>query len=278
MDLVDYKEEVYAKLKTNIRNLLASIGYKNVDQIPIIPLSAFYGEGVTKPSERMRWYKGPVFTQALEELREPPKPTDKPLRIPIQDVYSITGVGTVPIGRVETGVLKTGDTVVFEPAGVKGEVKSIEMHHETIPQAEPGDNIGFNVRGVAKDQLRRGDVAGHPADPPTVAREFIAKIVVLTSPGDIEPGFTPTFHCHAAHVPGRITQILQKIDPKTGGVLDENPRSIRRGDVAVIRVAVLKPLVIEQATRIPQLSRFAIRHAGQTIAAGICTDVVPARS
>ncbi len=277
MDLVDYSADVYTKLRTEIKNLLSSIGYKNVDQIPIIPISAFYGEGVTKPSERMPWYKGPVFVQALEELKEPPKPVDKPLRIPIQDVYSITGVGTVPIGRVETGVLKVGDTVVFEPAGVKGDVKSIEMHHESIQQAEPGDNIGFNVRGVAKDQIRRGDVAGHPDNPPAVVREFTAKIVVLTSPGDIGPGFTPTFHCHAAHVPGRITQLMQKIDPKTGSVVEENPAAIRKGDAAVIRVAVLKPLVMERSSDIPQLSRFAIRHAGQTIAAGICVDIVPAK-
>jgi elongation factor 1-alpha len=170
-----------------------------------------------------------------------------------------------------------GDTVVFEPAGVRGEVKSIEMHHESIPRAEPGDNIGFNVRGVPREKLRRGDVVGHPENPPTVAREFTAKVVILTTPTDIAPGFTPLFHCHAAHTPGKITEIHQKIDPKTGGVVEEKPKSLRKGDAGVIQVSLLKPMVIERAAEVSELSRFAVRHGGQTIAAGICVDLVPAK-
>jgi len=278
MDLVDYQEQVYNKIRSDVKTLLGGIGYKNVEEFPFIPISAFHGEGVIKPSEKMSWYKGPVFIQALENLKEPEKPVDKPLRIPIQDVFSITGVGTVPIGRVETGVLKVGDSVIFQPPGAKGEVRSIEMHHEQQQRAVPGDNIGFNVRGVTKEQVKRGDVVGHATNPPTVAQEFTAKIVVLTSLTDITPGFTPTFHCHAAHVPGRVIEILQKIDPKTGGVVEENPKALRKGDAGVIRVALLKPMVIERANDIPQLSRFAIRHGGQTVSAGICVDIRTASS
>jgi elongation factor 1-alpha len=277
MDLVDYDQRVYEKLKREITTLLEGIGYRNVEKFPFIPVSAFHGEGVSKPSSEMTWYKGPTFDQSLEKLVEPEKPIEKPLRIPVQDVFSITGVGTVPIGRVETGVLKVGDTVVFEPAGVRGEVKSIEMHHESIPRAEPGDNIGFNVRGVPREKLRRGDVVGHPENPPTVAREFTAKVVILTTPTDIAPGFTPLFHCHAAHTPGKITEIHQKIDPKTGGVVEEKPKSLRKGDAGVIQVSLLKPMVIERAAEVSELSRFAVRHGGQTIAAGICVDLVPAK-
>jgi elongation factor 1-alpha len=277
MDLVDYDREVYEKLKRETSALLEGIGYRNVERFPFIPISAFHGEGVSKPSSRMTWYKGPTFDQSLEGLVEPEKPIEKPLRIPVQDVFSVTGVGTVPIGRVETGVLKVGDTVVFEPPGVRGEVKSIEMHHESIPRAEPGDNIGFNVRGIPREKLRRGDVAGHPEKPPTVAREFTAKVVILTTSTDIAPGFTPLFHCHAAHAPGRITEIFQKIDPKTGGVVEEKPGSLRKGDAGVIRVSLLKPTVIERAAEVSELSRFAVRHGGQTIAAGICIDLVPAK-
>ncbi len=128
------------------------------------------------------WYKGDTLMQALDNLAAPEKPVSLPLRIPIQDVYSITGVGTVPVGRVETGVMKKGENVIFEPAGASGEVKSIEMHHETFETAEPGDNIGFNVRGVGKNDIRRGDVAGHIDDAPAVAKEFDAQIVVLQHP------------------------------------------------------------------------------------------------
>jgi elongation factor 1-alpha len=225
----------------------------------------------------MKWYNGPTVLEALDHFEVPPKPIDKPLRIPIQDVYSITGVGTVPVGRVETGVLKVGDTVVFEPAGVKGEVKSIEMHHESIPKAEPGDNIGFNVRGVEKKALKRGDVVGHPDKPPTVVREFTARIAVLQHPTAIAAGYTPVFHVHTAQVACKISQIVNKLDPKTGAPVEQNPQFIKKGDMATIVVTPTKPMVIEKASEIPQLSRFAIRDMGMTIAAGVCVDVVPAK-
>jgi len=277
MDLVNFDQGAYEKLKKDLQDLLTSIGYRKASEFLYIPVSAFHGEGIAKPSPRMPWYKGPTFIEALETLREPPKPIDKPLRIPIQDVYSITGVGTVPIGRVETGLLKVGDRVVFEPSGVSGEVRSIEIHHQPVQQALPGDNIGFNVRGVSKDQIKRGDVAGHPENPPTVASSFVGKIVVLLSPPEMAPGFTPTFHCHSAHAPGRIVRILQKIDPRSGAVLEEGASSLRKGEAGLVEVQLLKPMVIEKASDIPHMSRFAVRHGGRTLAAGICVDVVRAK-
>ncbi len=277
MDLVDYKKEVYEKLKSEVMDMLRVVGYRNADKFPFVPVAAFYGENVTKPSSKMGWYSGPTILEALDTFTLPPKPIDKPLRIPVQDVYSITGVGTVPVGRVETGVLKVGDTVVFEPAGKSGEVKSIEMHHEPIPKAEPGDNIGFNVRGIAKTEIRRGDVAGLPNAPPTVASEFVARIAVLQHPTAIAAGYTPVFHVHTAQVACQITELINKLDPKTGSVIEEHPNFIKKGDMATIRVRPTKPLVIEKVSDIPQLARFAIRDMGMTIAAGVCIDVVKAK-
>jgi elongation factor 1-alpha len=277
MDLVDYKKEVYEKLRSEIMDMLRVVGYRNADKFPFVPVAAFYGENVTKPSEKMKWYSGPTALQALDTFVIPPKPIDKPLRIPIQDVYSITGVGTVPVGRVETGVLKVGDTLLFEPSGKTGEVKSIEMHHEPIPKAEPGDNIGFNVRGIAKNEIRRGEVAGLPSSPPTVVSEFVARIAVLQHPTAIAAGYTPVFHVHTAQVACQITEIINKLDPKTGSVLEEHPSFIKRGDMATIRVKPTKPLVIEKVSEIPQLARFAIRDMGMTIAAGVCIDLVKAK-
>jgi elongation factor 1-alpha len=277
MDLVDYKKEVYEKLRSEIMDMLRVVGYRNADKFPFVPVAAFYGENVTKPSEKMKWYSGPTALQALDTFVIPPKPIDKPLRVPIQDVYSITGVGTVPVGRVETGVLKVGDTLLFEPSGKTGEVKSIEMHHEPIPKAEPGDNIGFNVRGIAKNEIRRGEVAGLPSSPPTVVSEFVARIAVLQHPTAIAAGYTPVFHVHTAQVACQITEIINKLDPKTGSVLEEHPSFIKRGDMATIRVKPTKPLVIEKVSEIPQLARFAIRDMGMTIAAGVCIDLVKAK-
>ncbi|MDI3501941.1 MAG: elongation factor 1-alpha [Archaeoglobi archaeon] len=274
MDAVNYDEKRFNEVKEDVSKLLQMVGYKPAE-IPFIPISAYYGVNIVKLSDKTPWYKGPTVMEALDLLKEPEKPIDKPLRIPIQDVYSISGVGTVPVGRVETGVLRKGDKVVFEPAGVSGEVKSIEMHHEEIPEAYPGDNIGFNVRGVSKNDLRRGDVCGHPNNPPTVADEFTAQIVVLQHPTAITVGYTPVVHCHTAQVACRFIELQKKLDPRTGQVKEENPQFLKTGDAAIVKLKPTRPMVIEKVKEIPQLGRFAIRDMGQTIAAGMCIDIKP---
>jgi elongation factor 1-alpha len=277
MDLVGYKKDIYDKLKSEIIELLRGIGYRNVEKFVCVPISGFNGDNITKRSDKMAWYTGPIFEEALNTFVVPEKPVDKPLRLPVQDVYSITGIGTVPVGRIETGVMKTGETIIFEPAGKTAEVKSIEMHHETISEAMPGDNIGFNVRGLSKTDIRRGDVAGPTNNPPKVASEFTARIAVLQHPTAVAAGYTPVFHAHTAQVACTISEILQKLDPKTGQVIEEKPEFIKKGEMATIKVTPTKPMVIEKASEIPQLSRFAIRDMGMTIAAGVCVDLTPAK-
>ncbi len=277
MDLVGYKEDVFKKIKAEVTDLLKAVGYRNADKFTFVPVAAFHGDNVTKQSDKIKWYSGPTIFTAFDSFTVPEKPTGKPLRLPVQDVYSITGVGTVPVARVETGIVKVGDTLVFEPAGVSGEVKSIEMHHETIPQAEPGDNIGFNIRGIEKGAITRGDVAGHPKSPPTVVKEFTARIAVLQHPTALTAGYTPVFHAHTTQVACTISEITQKLDPKTGAVLQEKPEFIKKGDMATIKVIPTKPMVLEKASEFPQLSRFAVRDMGMTIAAGVCIDLVPAK-
>ncbi|KYH37892.1 MAG: translation elongation factor EF-1alpha [Candidatus Bathyarchaeota archaeon B24] len=269
---VDWSQKRFEECKEGVTRLLRTIGY-NVSKIPIVPVSAWTGDNIVKPSEKMPWYKGPTLLQALDTFEVPPKPVDKPLRIPIQDVYTITGVGTVPVGRVETGVLREGQTVVFMPSGVKGEVRSIETHHVRIKEAYPGDNIGFNVRGVSKTDIRRGDVAGSPDNPPTVAKEFIARIIVVYHPTAIAVGYTPVMHAHTAHVPCKFVEILRKVNPRTGETIEEHPSFLRTGDCAIVKLRPLKPVVLEQYSEIPQLGRFAIRDMGTTIAAGIVEEI-----
>jgi translation elongation factor 1A (EF-1A/EF-Tu) len=265
-----YSQKRFEEVKKQVEQLLASVGYKNV---LIIPISGYKGDNIMKKSPNMPWWNGPTLLEALNSLQVPPKPIDKPLRLPIQDVYSITGIGTVPVGRIETGVLKVGDQVVFEPSHKSGDVKSIEMHHEPLQQAEPGDNIGFNVRGISKTDIRRGDVAGHPTNPPTVAVSFTAQIVVLNHPSVIAPGYTPVFHAHTAQVACTITEILKTIDPRNGTTKEEHPSHIQTGDVAIVKVVPTKPMVIEKVSEFPPMARFAVRDMGQTVAAGQCIDV-----
>ncbi len=273
MDAVNFDKAKYDETVNNVKKLLSAIGYK-VDEMNFVPTSGYTGDNVVKKSENMPWYNGPTIVEVLDTFKEPAKPVDKPLRIPIQDVYSITGVGTVPVGRVETGKLKVGDKVLFVPSGKTGEVKSIEMHHEQIQEALPGDNIGFNVRGVGKNEIKRGDVACLPDSPAKPVKEFTAQIVVLNHPSVISKGYTPVFHIHTAQVACTITEILKKLDPKTGQVVAENPDYIKTGDAAIVKVKPTRPVVIEKNTDIPQLARFAIRDMGQTVAAGICIDTV----
>jgi len=272
MDRVDYEEKRFNEVKKDVSSLLKIIGYK-VDKIPFIPISAFYGENIVKKSEKMPWYNGPTLIDAINALEMPVLPVDLPLRLPVQDVYSISGVGTVPVGRVETGVMKKGDKVVFQPSNVTGEVKSIEMHHEEIPEALPGDNVGFNVRGVGKKDIRRGDVCGHPDNPPTVAEEFTAQVVILQHPTAITVGYTPVVHCHTAQVACTFVELQKKLDPKTGQVAEENPDFLKTGDAAIVKLKPTRPFVIEKSKDIPQMGRFAIRDMGMTIAAGVCLDV-----
>jgi elongation factor 1-alpha len=272
MDEVNYDKARYDTVKADLSTLLKMVGYKP-DDISFIPTSAFKGDNLAKPSENTKWYTGPTLLASLDTLKVPEKPVTLPLRIPVQDSYTISGIGTVPVGRVETGKMKPGDKIIFMPAKAVGEVKSIEMHHQEVKEAVPGDNIGWNVRGVEKKDIRRGDVCGHTDKPPAVAEEFTAQIVVLQHPSAIAAGYTPVIHCHTAQVAGMITAILKKLDPKTGQVAAENPDFIKAGDAAIVTIKPMKPLCIEKVKEIPQLGRFAIRDMGMTIAAGMVQDL-----
>ncbi|MEK6987270.1 MAG: translation elongation factor EF-1 subunit alpha [Candidatus Thermoplasmatota archaeon] len=268
----EFSEARYNELKTELTGLLRGVGYK-VDKVPFIPISSYKGENITKTSTKMSWYKGHALVTALNELSVPPKPTNLPLRLPVQDVYSITGAGTVPVGRVETGVLKAGMKIHFMPADKIGEVKSIEMHHEQIPAAVPGDNVGVNVRGVDKKDLRRGDVAGPTDNPPSVAKSFTAQIIVLNHPSVITVGYTPVFHAHTAQVACTFEEIIEALDPKTGAPKAEKVDFLKTGDAARVKIRPTKPFVIEPFKQFPQMGRFAIRDMGQTVAAGQVIDV-----
>ncbi len=274
MDAVNYDRTKFEDVKAAVKAKLKPIGYP-VDQIPCVPVSALKGDNVVKKSTTMDWYTGPTLLEALDQLKEPEKPTDKPLRLPVQEVFTITGHGTVPVGRVESGVLKPGEKVIFMPEGITGEVKSIEMHHQPLEKAIPGDNVGFAVKGVDKKAIKRGSVVGTPDNPPKVAQEFTAQIVVLNHPTAIGKNYTPVFHIHTAQVACTITDILEKKDPKTGATTQKNPDFIKTGDVAIVKVKPTRPVVVERYQDFAPLGRFAIRDMGQTVAAGVVLDVVP---
>lgn len=272
MDAVKYDQEAYNAVKDALVKFLKPIGYK-VDKIPFIPLSAFEGDNLKTKSANTPWYTGPTFLEAINKFVAPPKPVDKPLRLPIQDAYSITGVGTVPVGRIESGVLKPGMKIVFMPSAIVDDVKTIEMHHEQIPEGLPGDNVGFNVRSSKKDDIKRGDVAGPIDNPPKVAESFTAQIVVLYHPSAIAAGYTPVMHIHTDEVACKFEEIIKTVDPRTGQTKEDHPKTIKAGDVAVVKFRPMRNTVVETVKDFPPLGRFAIRDMGQTIAAGMVMEV-----
>ncbi len=270
--LVNWQEARYTEVKAEVEKLLRTVGY-DLKKVHIIPVSGWTGATLVKKSDKMAWYKGPTLFEALDQFEEPPKPTNKPLRIPIQDVYTITGVGTVPVGRVETGIIKVNDPIIVMPSGLKGEVKSIETHHTPIQQAIAGDNIGFNLRGIARQDIRRGDIIGPPNSPPTVAKEFIAQIIVVFHPTAIAAGYTPVLHAHTAQAAANIVELISKLDPRTGQPTEDKPKSLKTGDSALIRIQPLRPLCIESFKEFPEIGRFALRDMGTTIAAGVVKEI-----
>jgi elongation factor 1-alpha len=276
MDMVDYNQEKFDKVKQDVSVLLKTAGYK-IDKVNFIPASAYDGENITKKGEKLKWYNGPSLLEQFDLFEEPKKPVDLPLRMPIQDVYSITGVGTVPVGKIETGKMRPGDKIIVLPAktgkGVAGEVKTVEMHHEALKEAGAGDNVGLNIRGIGKQDIARGDVIALVDSPPPIAQEFTAQIAVINHPTVIAQGYTPVLHIHTAQVPAQFVEIQKKLDPKTGQVAQEKPDFIKNGDVAIVKIKPMKPLVIEKQADNPHMARFAVRDAGMTVAAGVCIEL-----
>jgi len=270
---VKYAEARYNEIKDEVSGYLKKVGYKPI-KIPFVPISGWVGDNMIERSTNMPWYKGPFLMEALDTVTPPKRPTDKPLRLPLQDVYKIGGIGTVPVGRVETGIVKPGMHAMFAPAGIVAEIKSVEMHHEQMPEACPGDNVGFNVKNVAVKDLRRGFVASDSKnEPASGAAVFEAQVIVMNHPGQISNGYSPVLDCHTAHVACRFDNIKEKMDRRSGKVLEQNPKFVKSGDACIVDMKPTKPLCVETFTDFPPLGRFAVRDMRQTVAVGVIKAV-----
>lgn len=270
---INWNQARYEEIKSELTNYLKGVGY-NIAKIPVIPISGFNGDNMLEQSANLPWYKGPTLYEALEAVEEPQRPTNKPLRVPLQDVYKIGGIGTVPVGRVETGILKPGMGVVFAPVGLATEVKSVEMHHEQLPEAIPGDNVGFNVKNLAVKDLKRGYVCSDAKnDPAKGAASFEAQVIILNHPGEIKAGYAPVLDCHTSHIACKFEALLKKLDKRTGQSKEDNPAALKKGDAGIVKLVPQKPMVVEAFTEYPPLGRFAVRDMKQTVAVGIVKKV-----
>jgi len=270
---VAFSQARYDEIKNELSQYLKKVGY-DPTKVPFVPISGWQGDNMLEKSPNLPWYKGPTLLEALDMVIEPKRPSDKPLRIPLQDVYKIGGIGTVPVGRVETGILKPGAVVTFAPAGVTTEVKSVEMHHTSMPEALPGDNVGFNVKNVSVKDIKRGNVCGDSKnDPPQETGDFTAQVIVLNHPGQIHAGYTPVLDCHTAHIACKFAELLQKVDRRTGAVLEKEPKAIKSGDASMVKLIPSKPMCVESFQEYPPLGRFAVRDMRQTVAVGVIKEV-----
>jgi elongation factor 1-alpha len=277
MDAVEYKEDKFNSVKEDVSKLLKQVGI-NPDNVPFIACSGLKGDNVIKKSENMSWYKGPTIMDQFDLFPEAEIPTNLPMRMPVQDVYEITGIGTVPVGKVETGIMKIGQKVRVLPGrtgkGIDGEIRTIEMHHEQMPEAIAGDNVGINIRGIGKKDIARGDIICEASHPVPIVEEFIAQIAVINHPTVLAKGYTPVFHIHTAQVPCQFVELIEQIDPKSGQIIKQNPDFLKNGDVAKVRIKPQGNLALETQKNNPYTSRFAVRDAGSTVAAGMCIEIV----
>jgi elongation factor 1-alpha len=276
MDAINYDKAKFEKVKEDVSALLRTVGYK-LEKVNFIPCSGLKGDNVVKKSPNLSWYSGPTIIGQMDLFPQPELPTNLSMRMPVQDVYEITGIGTVPVGKIETGIMKVGQKVIVLPGrtgkGINGEIKTIEMHHEAMPEALAGDNVGVNVRGVGKKDIARGDVICAADKPVPVVEEFIAQIAVINHPTVLAKGYTPVFHVHTAQVPCQFVELIEQVDPKSGQVLKTNPDFLKNGDVAKVRIKPQGNLCIETQKENPYMARFAVRDAGQTVAAGMCIEI-----
>jgi len=277
MDVIEYSEEKFNKAVEDVKAVIKQAGYAP-DTTPFIAGSALMGDNIAKKSDKMAWYKGPTVLEQIDKFPAPEKPTTLPMRMPIQDVYDITGIGTVPVGKIETGIMKIGQKIVVLPGrsgtGIEGEVRSIEAHHEQLQEAEAGDNVGINLRGIGKKDMARGDVICDASEPASIVEEFEAQIAIINHPTVVAKGYTPVFHVHTAQVPCQFVELKAKLDPASGQTSEENPDFLKNGDVAIVKIKPIGNLVLESADKNPNMARFAIRDAGITVAAGVCKSLV----
>jgi len=270
----NYSKARYDEIVKETSSFVKKIGY-NPEKIAFVPISGFNGDNMLEKSPNMSWYNGPTLLEALDAIVEPKRPSDKPLRVPLQDVYKIGGIGTVPVGRVETGVLKPNMVVQFAPGNAQTEVKSVEMHHVSMPEAVPGDNVGFNVKNLSVKDIRRGMVASDVKnDPARETESFNAQVIILNHPGQIHAGYAPVLDCHTAHIACKFNELLAKVDRRTGATQEEHPKNVKNGDAAIVQLVPSKPMCVETFTEYPPLGRFAVRDMRQTVAVGVIKSVI----
>jgi len=265
MDIEDYKKEKFEEVKEQIRKLLASFDYATEEML-FIPVSAMEGDNIYTYSEQMEWYDGLKLIDALDDVTLEGK--EKPLRFAVQDIYKVEDEETI-VGRVESGILRRADNVIFEPSGVKAEVEKIKVFEGELAEATTGDSISVTIGDGGLRGIKRGAVFGLVESPPKPTKQFLGEVVLLGK--ELKKGETLELRCGTAKVECEIREIKEKINSETGEVIETNPNGINEHDAATI-VFATEPLVVEEFAEIPELGRFVLVKANKNIGAGVVLD------
>ncbi len=258
-DMVD-DEELLELVELEVRELLSEYDFPG-DDLPVIRGSALKALESGDPEDE--WGKG--ITELMEAIDsyipQPKRDIDKPFIMPVEDVFSITGRGTVATGRIEAGVVKVGEEVELVGMGEdrKTVVTGVEMFRKLLDEGQAGDNVGLLLRGVGKDEIQRGQVLAKPGSI-TPHTKFKAEVYVLTK----EEGgrHTPFFNNYRPQFYFRTTDV-------TGAVqLPESVEMVMPGDNVQMEVELITPIAMDKELR------FAIREGGRTVGAGVVTEII----
>jgi elongation factor 1-alpha len=295
-DTAGYKEERYNEIKDEMASMLVKVGWKKEfvkNCVPFLPISGWIGDNLLTPSTNMAWWKGvtvksqkkPVKVDTLlhalnDMVKIPKRPLDKALRMPVSGVYKIKGVGDVITGRVEQGSVTPGNECIFLPTHTAskpcvGKIFTVEMHHKSVPMAGPGDNVGLNVKGLAKENMPRvGDVMIMKADETLKAcATFTAQVQVLDHPGELKVGYSPIAFIRTGRSAARIAKINWKIGKETGGAKAENPPHLKANEMAEVVFEPQQPFVAEVFGNCEGLGRVAIMEGASVVMLGKTTEV-----
>ncbi len=272
MDLVDYTQGEFEKRKSEIEELLKEAGYAK-EEVPIIPASALMGDNVVNKFDKMKWFEGKTLFELMQDLPEKKLPDDLPLRMPVQDVYEIGGKFAV-IGRISSGIIAEGDKIIVMPQNREFNVGEIFIHDGKVKKAGPNDNVYLFLNKLQKGEIERSHIIGNPENPPTIAKKFLAQIIVMNHMESVREGHAQEFDMLTEHANSEIAKIVRKIDSCTGAETNENKNEIFDNESAIVEIKCEKPVYIEAQNRIPHLSNFRLVEGDLNIGMGICVEVL----
>jgi sulfate adenylyltransferase large subunit len=264
MDLAGFDQTKFENVRGEAEKWLSSIG---IEPLMYIPMAALSGDNIANRSEKMDWYKGLTFLESLDTLENDKPAADKPLMLPVQDVYKV-GDKRINAGRIEAGELTAGEEIKIMPRGLKTRVKSIEKFLDDPQNASAGECIGF----VTKDSLflDRGDIICREGKEPLTTDTIKARVFWM-SPRAFEDGERLMIRCATQEQKCSIENISRRINSSTLELIEENARTLDNLEVGEVTIKTKKPICIKDFNEVQEMGRFVMVRNENIVAGGIIT-------